>query len=209
MVGCHGAEAVAVPMGGVVLDVGADVFEFRAGGDQVIVVARLPEAGADVGAVPRPCHGVVFVRGEALEALEQIGEVVGLVPGPLVDAEHGVEVIRHHDKRVAPGFGVAFEQAIPTFAHLFSERITCTRPIGNDAEHRLVARHLDGDEEPALGVVDVRVAERIGHGASGGCRRIQRAREEAASWRPMGLLIASCLNDGFDQLAWLSANCFR
>ena len=121
-------------------------------------------AGAD-GAVP-DAGGMVFMRGEAFEALEQIGEVVRLVRGAGVDAQDGMEMVGHHDPGVAPGFGMALEQAFPAGRHQPPQLVEFAPATRDHPELALVVRHLRSDEEPAPGVVDVRVAKRIGHGGS-------------------------------------------
>ncbi len=188
MVRGHGAEAVVVPAGRVVADIGADVLKLAARGDQVVVIARQPEAGADIRAQPCPSGAVVQMRGKALKPLHQVRQVVRFVCRARVDADHGMEVIGHHDERIAPRLGVTREQPLPAAHDLQPQRIQFAPAVRDDAEHRLVLRHLHGGEEPAVRVVDVGVAERIGHDA-----------------------VSSCGSDArsFDQLARHLSDCFR
>jgi len=148
--GGHGAEAVVIPAGRVVTDIGAHVLQLAARGDQIVVIARLPEAGADIRTLTRPDCGEVEVRRIAFEPLHQVRQVVRSVCRARVDADHGMEVIGHHDERIAPRLGVTREQPLPAAHDLQPQRIQFAPAVRDDAEHRLVPRHLHGDEEPAV-----------------------------------------------------------
>ena len=126
-------------------------------------------AGADV-AVP-DAGGVVFMRGEALEALEQIREVVRLVRGAGVDAQDGMEVVGHHDPGVTPGLRVALEQSLPAGHHPSPQLVEFAPAARDHPGLALVVRHLRSDEEPAVAVVDRGVSERVGHGGWQGIRK--------------------------------------
>lgn len=80
-----------------------------------------------------------------------------------------MEMVGHHDERIAVGFRVALEHALPTGLDPPPQRVQLALPARDDAKHRLVVRHLRGDEEPAIRVIDGGVAELGGgHGKGSG-----------------------------------------
>jgi hypothetical protein len=73
--------------------------------------------------------------------------------------QNGVEVVGHGHEGVGAESGGVVEEGVPAAGDLAPERGGDAHTVRDHAEDEFVVRHLRGHEEPAVGVIDVRVAE--------------------------------------------------
>ena len=81
-----------------------------------------------------------------------------------VDTDDGVKMVGHHAVFIAIGLRVTHEHPLPGTSDLPPQLVQFAPVICNHTKNRLILRHLKCDEEPSVGVIDVMVAEWVGHG---------------------------------------------
>ena len=106
-------------------------------------------------------HLAIDVSRAALEAAHQKAQMMFAVGGPVMNANQGMEMVRHQHRFKDLKLGILFRQPLPIFPDLPPKLVQDDLVAHNRPKHRLVVRDLARHEEPAATIVDVRVPKRL------------------------------------------------
>lgn len=155
------AETVSCPVLRVVANVSAVGGELPLARHDLVPVVELPKMVADVVDLARAAHLAVDIAGAALETAKEKAEVMLFVRRPEPDSHNRMEVVGHYDKLVKLELWVLRWHLAPVFLDPAPELVQFAAVVHDCTENRLIVRSLPCDEEPAVAIVDVCVAQRL------------------------------------------------